>query len=78
MLERLCLTDEQRQLVLKSDPSGLEHRARLFQQLGLLIAIKAILSCVPSAEDDHPRPTWLSIGNLAMAANVFVTGKDYR
>jgi hypothetical protein len=78
LLERQCLTDEQRRLVLKSDPSGLEHRVQLFQQVGLMVAMKAIVSCVPSAEDDKPRPTWLSIGNLAMAANVFVTGKEYR
>ena len=40
--------------------------------------MKAIVSCVPSPEDNKPRPTWLSIGNLTMAANVFVTGKEYR
>ena len=78
LLERKCLTDEQRRLVLKSDPSGLEHRVQLFQQVGILVAMKAIVSCVALAEGDKPRPTWLSIGNLAMAANVFVTGKEYR
>jgi hypothetical protein len=78
LLERQCLTDEQRRLALKSDPSGLEHRVQLFQQVGILVAMKAIVSCVASAEGDKPRPTWLSIGNLAMAANVFVTGKEYR
>jgi hypothetical protein len=78
LLERQCLTDEQRREVLKPDPSGLVNRVQLFQQLGVLIAMKAIMSCVPPATGDKPRPTWLSIGNLAMAANVFVTGKEYR
>lgn len=78
LLERQCLTDEQRHEILKSDPSGLVHRVQLFQQFGVLIAMKAIMSCAPPAAGEKPRPTWLSIGNLAMAANVFVTGKEYR
>jgi hypothetical protein len=78
LLERQCLTDEHRREVLKSDPSGLVNRVQLFQQLGILIAMKAIMSCARPAAGEKPRPTWLSIGNLAMAANVFVTGKEYR
>jgi hypothetical protein len=66
-LEGQCLTDEQRGLVLKSNSSQLMNRVQLFQQLGILIAMKAIVSCVPSAKDAKPRPTWLSIGTLAMA-----------
>jgi hypothetical protein len=76
-LERICLTDEQRKVAMRSDPSGLEHSVQLFQQVGMLIAMKSILSCVP-APGEKPRTTWLSIGNTAMAANVFVTGKEYR
>ncbi len=76
-LERMCLTDEQRKVAMRSDPSGLEPRVQLFQQVEMLVAMKSILSCVP-ASGEKPRTTWLSIGNTAMAANVFVTGKEYR
>jgi len=47
-LERMCLTDEQRKVAMRSDPSGLDHRVQLFQQVGILVAIKSILSCVPA------------------------------
>ena len=77
-LERVCLTDDQRKIAIQSDPSGLEHRVQLFQQVGILVAMKAILSCAPAPAGEKPRTTWLSIGNTAMAANVFVTGKEYR
>jgi catechol 2,3-dioxygenase-like lactoylglutathione lyase family enzyme len=40
-----------------------------------LAAMKSILSCI-TASGEKPRTTWLSIGNTAMAANAFVTGKD--
>lgn len=77
-LECRCFTEEQRKTLLRSDPSPLQHRPQLFQRVGNLIAMKAFLSCVPSSSLEKPRATWLEIGNAAMAANVFVTGKQYR
>ena len=71
-MRRQLTEDEQRKVAMRSDPSGLEHRVQLFQQVGMLVAMKSILSCVP-APGEKPRTTWLSIGNAAMAANVFVT-----